>query len=963
MNPNPAIEKARRELKTKQFDQGFHWRILFVGRSVNGATDIVSCLSRSLRNLGHRVLDIDLAKHKGLVENPGGARGGNGPVYLSATGLQPFINEFKPQLIVCCAGGLTFNAADADALKSQGVVLVGVTLSDPDVFPTVHPHISVFDFHTTNAKHALAMYRDAGIENTLYFPFGIDRGFVTQEVGETPELAADVVCIGHATARPERNSIMSRVAEELQVRTYGRGWSLPGSEVVEGRRMVQASRSGKVHVNFPLTRAGYINIKCGVFESVGSGAVVATGRFDEMAEFFNYDSEIIGYSDPEDLILQVGDLLADPARYNRMAEAAFKRLIDNHLYEHRWMALFDEMHAVLEMAGCAWLGSDRGAEIRESLRESSGRARHVIVSGFYGASNAGDELILRSIAQRIENADPATQVWVAAENPSQVERSHGLQAFSRKSLDHALSAVRSASAVVLGGGGLWHDYTFERSGGIPGLFRYPEISIAGFAALPLMGKMFELPFHVVGLGVGPLSALDAKRMVRYVADQADSITVRDDESLRLLEECGVHASQAPDVVYALELPSGQPNLEIAALREAGYTIVGLNLRPWARCDQAALALTVADVLNELSSRSRIAVVGVPMQAGPRTDVSAIAEVFRSLKDTVPAVMLPAPLSPESLVGALKEVDLLVSMRLHACLLAHRLQKRVVGLAYDPKVRSHFEEIGRGDFCVDLPFSSAELHSSLAILLNHPDKLPAESSSIVESLERASAAALDQVAEQVAAAPSRAVVFEVPRLAESAKEKITSSASISVGAAGAPRNATSVSPRVSFTDVSYSCNSPCNPPSLGEGAKSVSVWLANTAPAAGDYMEAAGIIEVHERGDLEVSLSLAAPYHNDKATGRVRYEFEFGQKWKFVEDLAVKSAPVQFRAYLRGPIKIPFRLAVVVDRDCFPSNAWPRLSKIDLVMNGAAASEHGVRLQLTTSRGSIRRLEPSANLRG
>ena len=51
MDRNPNIARIRSELSGRILDQGRHWRILLIGRSVNGSTDIVSCLSRSLRKL------------------------------------------------------------------------------------------------------------------------------------------------------------------------------------------------------------------------------------------------------------------------------------------------------------------------------------------------------------------------------------------------------------------------------------------------------------------------------------------------------------------------------------------------------------------------------------------------------------------------------------------------------------------------------------------------------------------------------------------------------------------------------------------------------------------------------------------------------------------------------------------------------------------------------------------------
>lgn len=957
MEHNQNIAKIRAELATRSFDHGAHWRILFLGKSVNGSTDIVSCLSRSLRNLGHHVLDIDLKRHRGLIDNPTRAQGGNGPIYVRTDGLEQVLRRFEPQMIVCCAGGLTFRPDDAEALKRRGIVLVGLTLSDPDVFASVHPHAQVFDFHTTNARVAMPMYRDAGVHNTLYFPFGIDRGFVAQAVPRAPELAADVICIGHATARPERNAIMARVARDLDVRTYGRGWELPGSEVVEGRRMVQASREGRVHVNFPLTRAGYINIKCGVFESVGSGALVATGRFEEMEDFFTYDEEIIGYRDEEDLVGQVRSILADPALYRAMTERAFDRLANGHLYEHRWIALFEQIQSIVA-AGGSWLGQAREADVATILATSLPRAKHILLSGFYGASNVGDELILRSISERIQAADDAAQIWVGAENPDQVERSHGLQAFPRKSLPHALNAARTASGVVLGGGGLWHDYTFERSGGLLGLFHAPQISIAGFGALPLMGRMFDAPFHVVGMGIGPLEDADAKRMMGFIGGHAESVMVRDAESYAYAVESlpfPDRVRQAPDVVYGLQLPPLPAPAEVVAFRESGFRIVGLNLRPWAHTDEDLLVEQVAEGLIGWSRREPIAMIGIPMQAGERVDLSVIGRVARRIAEQVPSLVLRAPLGTDELLATLASLDALVSMRLHACLLAHRLGRPVVGIAYDPKVANHFAELGRAHVCLRLPLEAERLETAIAVVAAERDGLPAEARERIRGLEVDAAEALNAVATRLAATRTRPVVFEVPRL-ESPSIATAPSKPSSAGQppaiATAPAWQAESIVGVRCTVLAHATSGSIVMPerSPRSASNGIAVWLPTEAPTRGDGMEASGVIEVQGQGDVELAMSLIAPYENQKALGRIRYTLEIDERWRISEDLAAVAAPLQLRLFAVAPARIPFRLSVYVERTTFASSAWPRASRVAFQVKSAEVSAHGCDSRLVTSRG-------------
>ncbi|MEE2528800.1 polysaccharide pyruvyl transferase family protein [Pseudarthrobacter sp. J75] len=917
------IQKLREELDTKIFDQGFHWRIMFLGRSINGTTDIVSSMSRSLRNLGHHVLDLDTAKHK-LTNNPTRATGGNGPIFVEYDKIESFVENFRPQMIICCAGGLTFTESDAAALKARGIVLVGITLSDPDVFPSIVGHAHVFDYHTTNAELSLAMYKAQGVNNTVYFPFGIDRGFVTQEVTAAPEFAADVICLGHANNRPDRNNTMTHLAKTLDVKTYGRGWELEGSEVVAGDRALQALKMGRVHINFPLTRAGYINIKCGVFESIGAGAVVATQNFEEMERFFSYGDELLGYDNEFDLEEQIEQLLADPIRYGEMRVAGFKRLINSHLYEHRWMDLFETIRNSSASEN-PWLGDDRSAEIREILTASLPRSRKVILSGFYGANNLGDEMILKSISDRLAEADPSIQVFVGAENALQVEKSHGLQAFKRTDHHAASQVVRTASAVVVGGGGLWHDHTIQRAGGIASFFLGAPMSIAGFGILPSMGKLLGIPFYTVGLGVGPLTDADARLLVKDLALKASAINVRDMESKELLSDVGVPdglVTVSPDTVYAVDLSSAaataSPPAELLELKEQGYTLVGLNLRHWKAADGAAWHAQLLSAVEKLSATRKIAVVGLPMQLGASHDEHCLAEFCAALPQHIPSLVLGGDFGLREYIGALSAVDSLIAMRLHAALIAHRLGTPVMGLSYDPKVRRHYEEVGAADLCVDIENSAADYDNTLQAVIDLGGNVRTETAGLVQELERQAIAALRDTASRIAAEPENQDVYRIPSERPAftkASEKPAKALQVKAAFTAVETRATKLRV-IPERRLNVRFDSP----------RAVQISLPTSTPWAGQGMEQKGSIRVHGTGPVEIAVSIANRYRNPRNNGKIQYVVRIGD-YVLIEDLTASNDVIQLRYTTAGEGEIPFSLRVVVLENCQQAEGWKRYTNV------------------------------------
>ena len=633
------LDSLREALAAKIFDQGVHYRILFVRGAEKEGSEHVASLCRALRNLGHHVFDLDLEKHGGLADTLRPRAGatadttaGAATVFLKASDFDTVCTKVSPHIVILCADGVTLSAEHAERLKQQGIVLVGVALVEADSVALAPPHADVFDFYATCNRKSHDRCHGVRRTNTLQVPFAFDRGAITHP--------------------------------------------------------------------------------------------------------------------------------ATSGRYRKRTAKAFHRIAAGHLYEHRCMALLETIF------NCSpdttpWLDESRIESIRHTLSRSLPRCKQVIVSGFYGATNVGDELILRAIASALHASDAALQVKVAAENPAAVERDHGLQAFFGKNQNEALHHVRTACAIVVGGGGLWHDYSFARSGGLTGIFQEPQLSMASYAALPMLGRFFNVPCHVIGMGVGPITTPDAFRMLRFVADLAETIHVRDEPSLALLAKAGVSqgkAFMAPDVVYALKLPSVKPAATLRHLKADGYTIVGINLRPWAPCDEADLSARVMQALQVLGPAIKLAIVTLPMQ---NADNTTLAHFVATLPEQVQHVAVKAPLTLDDLLSTLIACDMVIAMRLHTCLLAHRLRKPVIGLAYDPKVDSHFEQVGRSAFAVALDAPARDITKVIRVSLGEEGRLPSETDRTLHTLEGRARAALTLATQRIAGLSCDGTVFQAP----------------------------------------------------------------------------------------------------------------------------------------------------------------------------------------------------------
>jgi spore maturation protein CgeB len=77
------------------------------------------------------------------------------------------------------------------------------------------------------------------------------------------------------------------------------------------------------------------------FEATMAGACYLTQATPESADLFEIGTEIECYASAAELVGKANDLLAAPERRRAMREAARKRALGEHTWQHRFTALFD----------------------------------------------------------------------------------------------------------------------------------------------------------------------------------------------------------------------------------------------------------------------------------------------------------------------------------------------------------------------------------------------------------------------------------------------------------------------------------------------------------------------------------------------------------------------------------------------------------------------------------------------
>ncbi|GHD67438.1 polysaccharide pyruvyl transferase family protein [Jeongeupia chitinilytica] len=317
-------------------------------------------------------------------------------------------------------------------------------------------------------------------------------------------------------------------------------------------------------------------------------------------------------------------------------------------------------------------------------------SKKLLVVGWYGAGNLGDELILASICKW--SAELSTTVTATSVDPAYTTKTHGIGSVDLFEINALVHAVRSADYVLIGGGGLFQthqEFTYE------GLFDATKNDIASYLRPAVLAFQFGKPVIMWAQGVGPLDTHESRKIIAEVFGTVDSITVRDQGSAELLRAAGCNKEiiVGADPVWAMPLPvtSAMTLASPARLR------IALVIRPWD---------FVPDWPNRLIEAIRTSFVAndveliwlpfqtheVPNRSG--SDVPFIKGMMQQLGEYSQELCIGKNIA--QCVEVLQSCDRVVAMRLHAQVLAFRFGKPTLCIEYDQKMSVQSELVALVD---------------------------------------------------------------------------------------------------------------------------------------------------------------------------------------------------------------------------------------------------------------------------
>lgn len=369
-----------------------------------------------------------------------------------------------------------------------------------------------------------------------------------------------------------------------------------------------------------------------------------------------------------------------------------------------------------------------------SVRKKVAFMARILISGYYGFDNAGDDTVLYGIISSLTKHMPDAELAVLSNTPTETQALFGIPAFNRWRMGAIISQLQKSDLLVMGGGSLLQDATSPRS-------------VIYYLGIVMMAKMLGKPVIFYAQGIGPITKTISKRLIRMIVNRVDVITVRDEQSGEDLKSLGV--TNAPIYVTAdpaVTINSNQVDISFGQSVIQKYKpntkkpIMAISVRAWKNEQQ--YKKMIAQFADEALRRGW-EVFFLPMQ-NP-ADLAPSLDIVKQMSEPG-AVVIEEKMNFKQIFSFIGASDFILGMRLHSVILAAVMNIPFAGISYDPKMDRFVQRLGMtsAGHIKDLKYDSllANVEPLLADLPAAQEKIRRNIGTLVQEAEKSSLLAVE-----------------------------------------------------------------------------------------------------------------------------------------------------------------------------------------------------------------------------
>jgi len=360
--------------------------------------------------------------------------------------------------------------------------------------------------------------------------------------------------------------------------------------------------------------------------------------------------------------------------------------------------------------------------------------KKVLVCGYYGNHNLGDEALISGMIQLLKSQSKNLDISVMSSDPEHTKKIHSVKGvFHNRPFRRRAGYILDTSKrkyFILGGGDLIRD---------------SADSMVCQSWLKHLSRAIYLRRKtlVLGVSVGDIWRDETKKLIPEVLNQVDLIAVRDNNSRLKLEKLGV--KKKINIINDLAL-FALPEAKEFTLAASKRLKIGISTRSLrGRGDKSGLTkshdfqINLARIADFLVEEYNAELHFIPFHTYEK-DYCRDGDDYINILETLKYSRFSEKMIVHRYIDSLNDLhqiilslDLMIGVRLHSLILALGLGVPIIGAEYDSKIKDFTEEVGQQYFSIPTEkFTVEEVSQRVKTILSNQSEVQ---NKIVEGIKK------------------------------------------------------------------------------------------------------------------------------------------------------------------------------------------------------------------------------------
>ena len=290
---------------------------------------------------------------------------------------------------------------------------------------------------------------------------------------------------------------------------------------------------------------------------------------------------------------------------------------------------------------------------------------NLLIAGYHGYGNCGDEATLMAMTTNIKEMAPDVNITAISHIPELTKTEYNINSIQRFNAIEVMRAIVKSDIILSGGGTLIQNGTSTRS-------------LLYYLSIIKMAKLFKKKVMLYSNGIGPVNGKLNRKLVKMVVNNVDLITLREEFSKKDLLDMGVKKPQihiTADAAFTLKSISDEKARQFLIKEKIPLDkdIIGVSVRNWSKAKYGD------KYIKEIAKACDNMV---------KQDIETSKKVMYEMKQD--SYILQELYKPDEILGIIGQMKLILGMRLHTLLFSASKKVPMIGLVYDPKIEYYLD---------------------------------------------------------------------------------------------------------------------------------------------------------------------------------------------------------------------------------------------------------------------------------